>query len=112
VIGPPVESAYDRLSEVNVPREEIREDLPEVTTLGLTCKEFVCLVSDYLDGGLRPVLRARANLHLRLCPGCRVYLRQMQQTIQTLSRLPSAPAAPAVRDELLYQFRKWKAHAC
>jgi len=94
-----------------VPREEIRGDFPEVTTLGLTCKEFVRLVSDYLDGGLRPVLRARADLHLRLCPGCRVYLSQMQQTIQTLSRLPSAPAALAVRDELLVQFRAWKARA-
>jgi len=111
VIGPPAESSYDPLSEVNVPREEIREDLPEVTTLGLTCKEFVRLVSDYLDGDLRPVLRARANLHLRLCPGCRVYLRQMQQTIQTLSRLPSAPAALSARDALLYQFRAWKAQA-
>lgn len=95
-----------------MPREDIRGDLPEVTTLGLTCKQFVRLVSDYLDRGLRPVLRARADLHLRLCPGCRAYLQQMQQTIHTLSRLPAPPTPPAARDKLLDQFRAWKAQAC
>jgi len=94
-----------------VSRENIRGDRPEVTTLGLTCKEFVGLVSDYLDGGLRPVLRARVDLHLRLCHGCRVYLRQMQRTIQALSRLPAPPAPRAVREKLLDQFRAWKARA-
>jgi len=94
-----------------MPGQDIRGGQAEVTPLALTCKEFVRLVSDYLDGRLRTVLQARANLHLRLCPGCRVYLRQMHQTVQLLSRLPALPAPPAAREKLLDQFRAWKARA-
>jgi hypothetical protein len=72
---------------------------------GMTCKEFVELVTDHLEGLLAFRERARFRLHWGRCPGCRVYLRQMKQTIFALGRPTPAPVQPAVREELLQRFR-------
>lgn len=71
----------------------------------MTCKEWVEIVTDYLEGSLSVGERIRFHLHLGLCQGCRTYLRQTQQTIQTLGRLPVEPVPPAVREQLLQRFR-------
>jgi len=74
----------------------------------ITCKEFVELVTDHLEGLLTFRERARFRLHWGRCPGCRVYLRQMKQTIFALGRLTPAPVSPAVRGELIQKFRAWR----
>jgi predicted anti-sigma-YlaC factor YlaD len=73
----------------------------------LTCKEFVELTTDYLEGRMSWSERFRFQLHLGLCLGCRVYLRHMKQTIAALNRLDTA-VPPAVQAELLERFKTWK----
>jgi anti-sigma factor RsiW len=68
------------------------------TPLGLTCKEFVEVITEYLDGTLPPAERARVEAHLPGCRGCRAYLSQMRQTIRVVGTLGAPPAEP-VPDE-------------
>lgn len=89
-------------------REDIEIYVLDYLAGRMTCKEFVEIVTDYLDGTLSWSKRIRFHLHLGMCLGCRIYLRQMKQTIQTLGQVPHKPAPPAVREELLRRFRTWK----
>jgi anti-sigma factor RsiW len=74
----------------------------------LTCQELVELVTEYLEGTLPAVERARFEAHLTTCPYCRTYLEQMRQTIGLLGQLSEEALDPAARDELLRCFRDWK----
>lgn len=74
----------------------------------LSCKELVELITEYLEGTLRPPERARFEEHLKDCEGCRNYLGQMRQTIQTVGQLKSEALAPAAQQELVQLFRGWK----
>ena len=90
-------------------REEIKAYVMDYLAGRMTCVEFVEMVTDYLEGSMSFWMRVRFHLHLGLCFGCRVHLKQMRQTIQTLGRLPETPAPPEVRDGLLRRFRHMKA---
>ncbi len=79
-----------------------------ITQADLTCQEFVALVTDYLEGALSPSEAARLDEHLSDCPGCRVYLEQMRQTIRTLGVLPQESIPADAKDALLTVFRRWK----
>jgi anti-sigma factor RsiW len=74
----------------------------------LTCKELVELVTEYLDGALPSVERARFEAHVAICPGCQSYLDQMQTTMHTLGFLPEESLTPEARDQMLAAFRQWK----
>ena len=89
-------------------RDEIKAYVMDYLAGRMTCVEFVEMVTDYLEGSMSFGRRVRFHLHLGLCLGCRVHLKQMRQTIQTLGRLPEAPAPPEVREELLRRFRHVK----
>lgn len=89
-------------------REEIRTYVLDYLAGRMTCKEFVELVTDYLDGSMPCLEKIRFHLHLGMCLGCRIYLKQMKHTIQTLGYLPQEPVPPAVREQLLRRFRSWK----
>jgi predicted anti-sigma-YlaC factor YlaD len=75
----------------------------------LTCEELVELITDYLEGALRPDDRARFEAHLLGCEGCLNYVRQMGRTIQMAGRLSTDSLRPPTRDRLLVAFREWKA---
>jgi anti-sigma factor RsiW len=75
----------------------------------LTCRELVELVTDYLEGALPPQQRERFERHLELCPGCATYVEQFRETIALTGALREDDIGPRVRDELLAQFRGWKA---
>ena len=79
-----------------------------ITFGGLTCRELVELVTDYLEGTLPAADRARFEQHLALCPNCPAYLEQMRQTIRALGMLPEESITPEARQELLEAFRNWK----
>lgn len=90
-------------------REAIKIFVLDYLAGRMTCVEFVEMVTDYLEGSMTFWGRVRFHLHLGLCFGCRVHLKQMRQTIQVLGQLPQEPVPPAVRDELLRRFRHVKA---
>lgn len=74
----------------------------------LTCQELVEVVTNYLEGALAPIERARFEAHLAICPGCTTYLAQMRQTITLIGSLNEQTIAPQARDQLLTIFRDWK----
>lgn len=74
----------------------------------ITCRQFVELATDYLEGRLPADERERFEDHLALCPGCQAYMDQMQATLRALGRIPEESLSPAVREELLHVFREWR----
>jgi len=73
----------------------------------LTCKEFVELVTDYLEGALPAPTRRRFDEHMVTCPYCQTYLEQMRHTVRTLGHLPEETIPPKALDALLEHFRRW-----
>jgi anti-sigma factor RsiW len=76
---------------------------------GLTCRELVELVSDYLEGALPPADHARFETHIAGCVNCAAYLRQMRETVTLLGTLPVDALSPEAEGELRAAFREWKA---
>jgi predicted anti-sigma-YlaC factor YlaD len=79
-----------------------------MTTAALTCREFVELVTEYLEGKLSLSEKARFDQHLAVCSYCRIYLEQMQQTLKITGKLSEEQVPVEARDELLAAFRGWK----
>jgi anti-sigma factor RsiW len=71
----------------------------------LVCREFVELVTDYLEGTLPEPERARFEAHLALCDGCTGYLEDMRRLVGTLHETPEPPPDPDTREALLRAFR-------
>ena len=74
----------------------------------MTCQELVELVTEYFENTLPPADRARFEAHIGICPPCRNYLAQMEQTIHLSGQLTEEAIAPDVQQELLRTFRNWK----
>ena len=72
----------------------------------LACREFVELVTDYLEGTLPQLERKRFEAHLSECDGCTAYLEQMRITVRTLGALPPEPVDERTREHLLAAFRE------
>jgi anti-sigma factor RsiW len=71
----------------------------------LVCREFVELVTDYLEGALPEEERIRFEAHLNECEGCTGYLEDMRRLVGSLNDLPDPPPDPATREALLRAFR-------
>jgi anti-sigma factor RsiW len=71
----------------------------------LVCREFVELVTDYLECALPDEERARFEAHLAECDGCTGYLEDMRRLTKSLRDLPEPPPDPATREALLSAFR-------
>lgn len=74
----------------------------------INCKETVELITEYLEQALLPEIEAQVKAHLATCPGCTVYLDQMQQTIQTLRQLTDETVAEETKQALLERFKAWQ----
>jgi anti-sigma factor RsiW len=75
----------------------------------LACKELVEIVTDYLEGTLPELERARFDAHILTCSPCREYVEEMRTTLRLAGRLTAESISPSVRDELLRAFRRMKA---
>ena len=75
----------------------------------LTCKEFVEVLTDYLDGALEPAERADVERHLVICRGCSNYTEQMRSTIGLLRRIADERPAEEQAAPPLALFRTWQA---
>jgi anti-sigma factor RsiW len=80
-----------------------------VSTDGLTCKEVVEIVTDYLEGALSPEDRARFEEHLAVCDGCTSYVEQMRETIRLSGMVTEEQIPEAQRERLRQAFRDWRA---
>ena len=71
----------------------------------LVCREFVELVTDYLDGVLPEAERVRFEAHLAECDGCAGYLEDFRRLVGTLEATPEPPPEGETHDALLRAFR-------
>lgn len=85
-----------------------RRAMNELRAPRLTCREVVELLSDYLDGALDPLERARVAAHLETCPECTAYLTQLRTTIGALGRLREADIPKPILLRLVDAFRGWR----
>ena len=76
---------------------------------GMSCKEFVELVTDYFDGALPDEDVRRFEQHIQDCFWCGRYLEQMRATIDTVGRIEEDDLSPTAKDALLHEFRDWNA---
>jgi predicted anti-sigma-YlaC factor YlaD len=75
----------------------------------VTCREFVELVTDYLEGTLPAEKVALIEEHLDLCEPCRVYLEQIELTARALpDAAEDEPMPDPTRAKLLTIFRSWQ----
>lgn len=74
----------------------------------MDCNVFVELVTDYLEGEMDAVERARFDEHIGICEGCEVYLEQFRQTIQITGKLSVADVPKPAEQKLLAAFKDWK----
>ncbi len=74
----------------------------------MNCRQIVELMTDYLEGALSAIDRARFEQHIAGCDGCTAYLAQMRMARKILGRLADEPVPPAVETELLAAFRSWR----
>ena len=75
---------------------------------GLQCREFVELVTEYLEDTLPASERARFEAHLAWCKSCARYLDQMRLTIRATGALDGEAVPQEAMDALLRAFRDWK----
>jgi anti-sigma factor RsiW len=76
----------------------------------MNCRQVVELMTDYLEGVLSVVERARFEDHIAGCDGCRAYLAQLRMAQKIMGRLGDEPVPPAVEKELLEAFRSWRSN--
>jgi anti-sigma factor RsiW len=74
----------------------------------MTCRQVVELMTDYLEGALSAVDRARFEEHIAGCDGCRAYLAQLSTTRRVLRKLADERIPPDLQAELLKAFQSWK----
>jgi anti-sigma factor RsiW len=81
-----------------------------VDAQSLSCRELVELVTDYVEGVLSPVDRARFEHHLEACDGCTTYVEQLRETIRATGRLSMDDLDAGAEAALLDAFRDWNRH--
>jgi anti-sigma factor RsiW len=72
--------------------------------LQVTCKEFVEVVTEHVDGELGNEDRTRFEQHGVRCPGCRADQQQFHLTVDALTSLPPETVEPENLEELLRAF--------
>ena len=76
---------------------------------GITCREVVELVTEYLDGALSDADTDRMEQHLKLCPPCVEYVDQIRATGQLAAVAAVELELRPDRVALLQAFREFKA---
>ena len=71
----------------------------------LVCREFVELVTNYLEGALPEAERIRFEAHMAECDGCAGYLEDMRRLVGSLHEVAEPPPDPETREALLRAFR-------
>ena len=80
-----------------------------MTYQDLPCRDFVELVTDYLDAALNSEQRLVVELHLAFCSPCVDYLDQMRATIAATGRLHESEVPEPVMESLVQAFRALRA---
>jgi predicted anti-sigma-YlaC factor YlaD len=68
------------------------------TPHSLTCKDFIDVLDDYVEGRLPLSVTVVMDTHLSLCPSCHQYLAGYRQTVGLAKAVMEKPVA--IPDEL------------
>jgi anti-sigma factor RsiW len=71
----------------------------------MTCRQFVEIVTEYLEQQLDDARKLWTEEHLAGCDACRNYLEQMRQTIAALRNLGDDTLDPGQRERILDAMR-------
>ncbi|HEY0756957.1 MAG TPA: zf-HC2 domain-containing protein [Ktedonobacteraceae bacterium] len=74
----------------------------------LSCKEVVKRLTDYLEHTLLSEMQEYVETHLANCPGCRIYLEQILQTMRLVRGLSEQQLPAALKHARLQAFRSWQ----
>lgn len=74
----------------------------------MACQELVEVITDYLEGTLSAVDRARFEAHLAQCIHCTRYLEQFRLTIEEAGRIKAEELPEELTGQLLDAFRGWR----
>jgi len=72
----------------------------------LTCQGLSENATAYMEGALPPMKRLGAWTHLRICPPCRRYLRQLRLVIGLTRHAIHEPPRDTIEERLLLVFRQ------
>jgi predicted anti-sigma-YlaC factor YlaD len=75
---------------------------------GISCREVVEIVTEYLDGALAPDVVAKLEEHLAACPPCRLYIEQIRQTARVAAAAEAELERHPDREALLATFREFR----
>jgi hypothetical protein len=76
----------------------------------ITCREFVAVAGDYLEGVMPEERLQLFEEHMILCEPCIHYLDQLRATVEALpNAVVDEPVPDATRETLLNTFREWQA---
>jgi anti-sigma factor RsiW len=78
-----------------------------VSGRGLTCREVIEILTDYLEDALPAQERRRVEEHLAGCDGCTTYLEQVRETIRLSGMLKEEQIPEREKQRLLAAFRDW-----
>jgi anti-sigma factor RsiW len=84
------------------------ENTDHLAHADMACKEFVKLITAYIDGDLPDDVRADADEHLDTCDGCQNVLTQWRTVIALAGRLTESDVDNTdeiTRDRLISIFR-------
>lgn len=68
---------------------------------GLTCREVIDFVSDYLDGALPGETLTIFEGHLAICPDCRAYIDNFRLTLKATKAAYASQDSLAIPEELV-----------
>ena len=75
----------------------------------ILCREFVELVTEYVEGVLPAERVELVEQHLVMCDWCKTYLEQLEATVQALPGAAEPEPVPAEAElALLAAFREWR----
>jgi predicted anti-sigma-YlaC factor YlaD len=76
----------------------------------IVCREFVEVVTDYLEGVVPEDQVELIEEHLVMCDWCKTYLDQLDAMVAALPAIAAPEPVPATtRDALVTMFQGWKA---
>jgi predicted anti-sigma-YlaC factor YlaD len=76
----------------------------------ITCREFVEVVTDYLEGVVPEDQVELIEEHLVMCDWCKTYLDQIDAIVAALPAIVTPEPVPTTTsDALVTMFRTWKA---
>jgi hypothetical protein len=70
-----------------------------------SCRDATNLMTEESDGALHGVRGVRYRFHMLLCPHCKVFRRQLDETIAIVKEIPRAEPPTKTEDDLAAAFR-------